>query len=316
MRFPLSVLSVLAFATFAMIAGAQAQPWIDLPAQRASTYNSSSTRGFQCTAPFDFRVVAVRVPDPNSQGFQSVAVFRMAAKAPAFSASTILAPDFRAIVQPSAKIIPVIPPVHVLGSVGEWLGVLGACSTGAGATMNNPYAASSGIFTGGRLGGQATTLYRFLTQSNLSTLAPSGTVTCSSEDVGNVSLVEVYAIAHGASNVTPAPGQSVTLTCESGREAGTPGSPYICALSFGEGPISLPSGPLPLSPDALFFLTVLDRIRPVFQNGFGTLDANGEGAVTVNIPNAPVLKGISFYSAFITNTKVPTVSRNVKITIS
>jgi hypothetical protein len=301
-------LAAVTLATLTGLAAAQ-QPWIDMPTQRATTFNSATTRGFQCTAPIDFTVVGVEVPDPNALGRQSVAVFRMTAQAPQFAGSTTLTPAFQAIDLPSGSIIPVTPPVDILGSQGEWIGVLGACNTGPGATMNNPYATAGGVFASGKVGGQTVSVYRFLTQTNLSTLAPNGTVVCSSEDAGNVSLVYVYVVAHGGDVAAPTPGSTVTLTCESGLEAGSPGVPYACALSFGTAGIPVPGGTLPLTADSLFFLTVLNLIPPIFPNGQGTLNADAEGSVTVNLPNLPALVGTKIYSAFITTGPMKTVSK-------
>ncbi len=289
-------LMTVALATLVGTAAAQNQPWIDLEANRTTTFNSSSTRGLQCTAPIDFTVVGVEVPDPNNQGRQSVAVFRMTAKAPAFSASTMLTPDFAAIDVASGSIIPVSPPVTIQGSQGEWLGVLGACNTGPGATMNNVYAANSGVWMNGRIGGNTVPVYRFLTQSNLSTLGT--TVVASSEDAGFVSNVHVYIVAHGVDNAAPNPGNTVTLTCEAGAEA-TSGQ-YICALSLGTGPIVLPFGSIGLSPDGLFLITAQNLIPTIFSNSQSLLDGNGEGQPQVNIPNIPALIGTSIYSTFIT----------------
>jgi hypothetical protein len=73
---------------------------------------------------------------------------------------------------------------------------------------------------------------------------------------------------------------------------------YLAAASFSESGFLLGNRLLPISLDALFFLSI--QLPPVFNRFSGTLDGNGEATGAVVVPNAPALAGISFSLAFIT----------------
>jgi len=77
------------------------------------------------------------------------------------------------------------------------------------------------------------------------------------------------------------------------------GMRFQAATAFGTGPISVDSRFLALSPDGLFFLTLLGQGQPVFTGFSGKLDAKGEAKIAIQIPNAPALKGLQLFTAYV-----------------
>lgn len=287
-------LAIAALVTATSVASAQF-PYIELPAF-TRTFNSSTTRGWQAQAPCDVLIQGVQVPNETMAALQSAAVFHMSAKAPAFSASTILTPSWTGLNTAAGAIMPVTPAVRI--PAGDWIGVLGACHASMGSTMANSYG-STGPFGMSQIGGQPSTIFRLLTQTNLSTLstAPLGTVACSSEDTGVTTRVEVYIVACCGDNAAPTPGSTVNISCEAGLDAGLS---YALALSLGQGPIPIDTRQIDLSPDALFQLTVLNAIPALLGNAQGVLNADGMATAQFNLPNIPALVGTDVYAAFVT----------------
>ena len=80
-----------------------------------------------------------------------------------------------------------------------------------------------------------------------------------------------------------------------------PGLPYVLLASLSTSPgLGTCAGVLPLTPDALFLLS-LDPASPVFQNFQGSLDSSGStSAPALALPNNPALSGQSFFLAFLT----------------
>jgi hypothetical protein len=74
------------------------------------------------------------------------------------------------------------------------------------------------------------------------------------------------------------------------------GRSYLMAASFATRPgIPVGSRTIPLRADALFGLS---RTLPsMFTNFTGVLDPRGQAVATIRTPNAPALKGVSFYVA-------------------
>ncbi|MBN2492702.1 MAG: SBBP repeat-containing protein [Planctomycetes bacterium] len=95
----------------------------------------------------------------------------------------------------------------------------------------------------------------------------------------------------------PTPGGQVNLALSSSADGGLV---YQLGSSFGSGPIAIDTRRLELSPDALFFLSVLGAAPGVFQNYLGVLDGQGQAAARLAIPGLPSLKGIRVYTAFVT----------------
>ncbi len=101
------------------------------------------------------------------------------------------------------------------------------------------------------------------------------------------------------------------------------GLPYAASISLGNSGIPLPSPDvrtIPLSPDPLFGLALTGQL-PLLQGGVGTLDANGQSALILTIPNAPGLIAVTLHLAFVTldpqsPSGVRTVSRPQSATIA
>ena len=147
---------------------------------------TGSVRGYYFTAPVDFIIVGLRVPDELGNGLQSVEVVRFdgATPPPAFPGNTNAFVSLaRFVDEPSANILAVNIPVLA----GEVIGIYGQAS---GANSYGP----SGTFLS-NIFGQPTTLTRSGMQARLNS-GPMANIW--SESAGPVSRVEMYYI--------PAPG--------------------------------------------------------------------------------------------------------------
>ena len=272
-----------------LLAGlATAQNVIKIPAFNRTFSTASLTRGFYCQAPIDFTVIGLRVPDEAKHGKQNVCLYTHTSAPPAWAQTVPLTPVFKKFGEPSANVI----PCAVNYKKGEWLIVIGAC--GDASRMHNSYG-PTGCFQSTILG-QATTLCRCGIQQNIITAPTPHPVW--SENAFEVCRVEVYvasAILIGSGS--GAPGTSIDFTLKS---AADPGLPYQMGSSFGNGPIPIDSRKLELSPDDLLVLSTGGLVPTIFQDYAGLLDSKGEAKAKLNIPNAPVLKGIRIYTAFVT----------------
>jgi len=268
---------------------AAAQTMMPIPAF-GNTYSSAShTRGFYFLAPIDFTIVGLRVPDEKKHGRQNVAVIKPAAKPPAYPTTTTGGYQFYKGGEPSSVII----PCNVSFKKGEYCGVLGAC--GDATMMHNSYGTPSGPFQSQVLG-VATSIYRFGSQTNIVVVQGKGAYYCI--DTGTVSRVEVYvASASLVGSGSGAPGTTVAFTLAAPADGGLP---YQMGSALGNGPIPVDTRRLDLSPDALLGLSVSGALPAVFQNYSGRLDAQGQGQAALAIPNAPALKGLRIYTAFLT----------------
>lgn len=142
-----AVLSLaLASATCAL-----ADDMMPLPAF-GNTYAGPNVRGYWFTAPVNFTITGLRVPDESQQGIQSVEVVRFdgGTPPPAFPGTTNAFVSLaRLIDQPSANILAVNIPI----AAGDTIGVYGSCN-GRGS-----YGTPSGPF-GSNVFGNPTTLTR------------------------------------------------------------------------------------------------------------------------------------------------------------
>ena len=153
-----------------------------------NTYTANMTRGFWFTAPVDFTIVGLRVPDESRHGLQNVEVVRMDGNVPppAYPLNTTAFTSLvRHVGEPSANIIAVNIPV----ATGEVIGVLGAC--GDANMLYNSY--GDGPFMSEVLG-QPVELTRFITQFNIAS-APAPSV---SSATGSIGRVEVYYVPEPA----------------------------------------------------------------------------------------------------------------------
>jgi hypothetical protein len=117
---------------------------------------------------------------------------------------------------------------------------------------------------------------------------PRGTLV----DIG-ADEVAVRIVASGS----PSPGGTVTLTLLATSDAGLP---YQVGSSLGNGPTPIGQRTIGLSLDNLLVITVGNQLPTVFQNYIGVLDSTGQGQAKIVIPNLPALKGVRFYTAFVT----------------
>ena len=82
---------------------------------------------------------------------------------------------------------------------------------------------------------------------------------------------------------------------------GRPGAGYQAATALGNAGIVLPSGSvIPLTVDHLMLASATNVLPTLFRNYRGFLDINGDATIGLAIPNLPVLKGVTLYTAFVT----------------
>ncbi len=283
MRIPVFILITLLLAG---LVGAQVM--IPIPAFNNTFSSSSLTRGYFFQAPIDFSIVGLRVPDETNHGKQNVAVVKMTTTPPVWPTTGPGSVEFFKAGEPSNIIIPCQVPFKK----GEWVCLLGAC--GDASMMHNSYAAS-GTYKSNVLGNPVN-LDRFGTQTNI--VANQGKGPYWSIINSTLSRVEVYvASATLTGSGSGAPGTAIDFTLSSPIDAGLP---YQMGSSFGNGPIPIDTRTLGLSADGLLLLSVGGLLPSVFQNYADLLDAKGAATAKLNIPNAPVLKGLRIYTAFVT----------------
>jgi len=280
------IISALAIVLLAGLAGAQTL--IPLPAYSNSFSISSATRGFYFQTPVDFIITGLRVPDEKNHGKQNVAVYRPAAKPPAYSGSASGGLLFFKAGEPSSTIIPCQIPFRT----GDWVGILGAC--GDASIMHNSY--GSPRFPSQVLG-HSVTLLRFLTQTNI--VVTRGNAPYSNEDNGSISRIEVYVrpAATLVGSGTGAPGTFIDFTLTARPDANLP---FQMGSSFGKGPIHIDTRTIDLSADDLLVLSVTGLVPMIFNRYSGYLDTNGTATARLNIPNYPILKGVGIHTAFVT----------------
>ena len=269
------------------LAGAQTP--IQIPAYFSTYTYASHTRGFNFQVPVDFTIVGLRVPDEQKFGKQNVAVYRLQAQAPTYPAMGTGGLQFFKAGEPSTAII----PCQIRFTMGEWIGLLGAC--GDTNIMHNSYGTPATPYRTQVLG-HATTLYRFGTQTNIVTTQGKGAYW--GQLSSQLARVEVYVTSTALSASGPgAPGTSLVFTLSSPSDASLL---YQLGSSFSTGPIAIDTRKLHLSPDDLLILSTGGAAAMIFQAYSGTLDAQGKATARLNIPNLPILKGVRIYSAFLT----------------
>ena len=91
----------------------------------SGTYIAPLTRGFHFTAPVDFVITSLQVPDEANVGVQAVEVLLLPSTPPVFPGTTTGTQLFYANNRPSNQSIPVSIPVQA----GQTIGILGGCGT-------------------------------------------------------------------------------------------------------------------------------------------------------------------------------------------
>ncbi|HEU4419591.1 MAG TPA: hypothetical protein VFT55_11675, partial [Planctomycetota bacterium] len=134
-----------------------------VPAFGSTFSSAAATRGFWFQSPTRFSIISASVPNEfvPAETIQNVAIYRLAAAPPVFSATATGGLEFAGLNQPAGSPIPCV----VSFDVGEYVGVLGACGT---TTMRNSYGTPAGPFASSVLG-NPTTLTRMGTQFNINT---------------------------------------------------------------------------------------------------------------------------------------------------
>jgi len=150
-----------------------------------STFSgAAATRGFWFTAPVDFVVTGLRVPNEFGEAVQNVELVRFnSGPPPTFSTTTN---DFVSLARHTNVAASEIIAVNIPVFAGETIGILGACGT---TTMRNSYGpAGSGSFVSD-IFGSPVTLTRMGMQFNLNSVAANALW---QEPTGTFCRVEMY----------------------------------------------------------------------------------------------------------------------------
>jgi hypothetical protein len=173
--------TLFAGLTLALVANAQ----IPLPSF-GNTYTAPQTRGFCFTAPFDFAIEGLRVPNEAAMAFQVVEVIDFGTSAvPAYPGAVGTQLFYSNSVAAGTVI-----PCAITIPAGHNIGILGACTSAVGdPTSYNSYAATAGPFTSS-LFGSPLVLTRFGTQSGIA--SNGGNQPSWQEPSGPLARVEVF----------------------------------------------------------------------------------------------------------------------------
>ncbi|MEM7204110.1 MAG: hypothetical protein AAF628_27865 [Planctomycetota bacterium] len=159
-----------------------------IPSYVRTYSNGTRTRGMWFTAPIDFEICGLQVPDEQGHGLQNVEVVRFngGATPPTWSSTTSNVTSlFRSVGASAANRIDTAIKV----SAGDVIGILGAA--GDASIMHNSYGASS--FTS-NIDGTPMGLFRLGMQSNLVTTPATGLFTSG----GSISRVRMWYRVGGA----------------------------------------------------------------------------------------------------------------------
>ena len=282
--------SIIALVLLLLAGSLGAQSTIPLPGFSSTFSTAALTRGFWFQAPVPFTIVGLQVPDESNHGKQNVAVYKLASAPPAYPASTTGGLLFDKGGEPSGTTI----KCSITFSKGDHVGIIGAC--GDATTMRSSYATPSGPFATSVLG-QATTITRLLTQTNL--VAQQGKGPVSNESGGPLGRVNVYVVSP-SSIIGSGTGQIGTSLVYSLAAPTDAGLPYQVANSFGLGPTPIGARKLGLTIDDLMVLSTSGLVPTVFNGYAGVLDTAGVGTAKLNIPKAALLKGYRIHAAFVT----------------
>jgi len=110
---------------------------------------------------------------------------------------------------------------------------------------------------------------------------------------------ESFPVGSVSSQGTPKIGTTFPIDLQALTDGG---KSYVLALSLTDiAPfIGIDRRFVPLTPDALFYLTISNLAPTIFQNFVGTLDASGRAQAKLAIPAVPALAGFPVHAAFIT----------------
>jgi len=182
-------------AGLALASTAAAQ--IPIPAF-GNTFQSTLTRGYWFQAPIGFTIQGLSVPNEAAQPFQVVEVINLGAAPPAYPGTLVGTQLFYDNSSVGGSIIPCNIPV----APGDYIGVLGACTSTVGSTTSyNSYGTPAGAFTSSILGNPVT-LTRFGTQFGI---GAGGNQPCWQEAGGQLSRVELYVGTGGGNFATATP---------------------------------------------------------------------------------------------------------------
>jgi len=255
------------------------QPSIALPAF-TTLYTSTAIRGLYFQAPATLVITGLRVPQDHSLTYQTVSLFTMPKRPPAYSSTyTVTATDqkFFTSTALAGNIIQMTTPIVI--KKDEWVGVLGAGYSGTGTTVSTCYATPSGPFDT-TVASMPITIARLLMQGSPTPFITNmGLGPVSSEDAGPIGRVEIFVVGNMTvpqmmTKGRPALGATATLDMKA-NFAGAQG-----------GVIVLSTGRLP-TPVTTLFGDLL--VTPPF---FGPiLVPNGTASLPISVPNDSALTG-------------------------
>lgn len=254
-------------------------PFPPLPAfQRTYADSRGYPRGYYFTAPTNFLVTSLRVPNEGKQKLQVVSLYKMAKVPPAYPQSVAGTPVFFAKGKTAGSEIKLSTPI--LYKKGEVLVVLGSNYNSNAKTLYSSYSAGPGKSF---VLGKPITMNRIVMQADL--IANSGKGPIATNGAFNVGRVEV--MVAGQANFPPF---KVPSLDPSGDRPGfglkpsldlKSGFPALGGMLFAS-PLRLPV-PVPTPYGNLLIVPNFILIAPV---------AGGNGSLTFLLPNDPKLSGV------------------------
>jgi hypothetical protein len=285
------------------------------------TYSYTHTRGYFFQAPVDFTVTELQVPDELNAGSYVVALYKMSAAPPTYSASRAEKPVFYGYAKDAHTCLKV-PALAGSFKKGDWLAVLGGAGNETG-TIGNSYGEAGGHVSNmtNILGTPiALGVHRCLMQVNIGTNKGAGPISASGGSIGRVRMVVVAGTRKGASscdycpswNGQPSLEMSATHPAIIGKQArllarsgGAANTGALLAIGTLRGNVVVPGfGRLCI----LGILTVLPYGGAVVAGGVGTELTLG------NIPAAtPVGVSLRFQLALATATPTIPLSNGLEL---
>ncbi|MCB9881714.1 MAG: hypothetical protein H6832_00930 [Planctomycetes bacterium] len=176
-------------------------PWIT-QREFSRSYGDSRgyPRGWVGQAPVDFVITGVQVENEANLAEQTVAIYHLAAKPPAYTATYTPLPADLVFYKADAPANTLLPTGAIPIKKGNWIAVLGVCHpTGTGLTVTSSYSNTPNPFTTNVLG-QPMAIERLISQTVLRTNAGLGGISTEGTGTGNMGRVRVHVAGQGAFN--------------------------------------------------------------------------------------------------------------------
>ncbi|MCB9891092.1 MAG: hypothetical protein H6833_05560 [Planctomycetes bacterium] len=240
-------------------------PWIT---QREWSFNYNDSRGYPRgwvgQAPVDFVITGVQVENEANNAEQTVAIYELAAKPPAYTAVYTPTPADLKFFKQDAPANTLLPTGAIPIKKGNWIAVLGVTHpTGTGLTVTSSYSLTPNPFTTNVLG-QPMAIERLISQTVIRTTSGLGDISTEGTGTGNMGRVRIHVAGQGAFNpivptlttsARPVLGTTAGLTATSNIPSAQAG---LLLLSTGR----LPQIPTPFGDLLVTLPSVLEIVTP------------------------------------------------------